>query len=152
MCIVADVILYLWNFLVSERDNHSSHQQSQIMYHKLGNFRSHIKLQTLISRNIFYDELFLQQIFSQRILMVQITVHTIPRAHAQCSHLRLCTSPSQKQQTHPRQLLRQMSYDSSFLFHSHSVSIGSVFCTLTSLQPPPPILLYIHGSCECNSF
>ena len=34
------------------------------------------------------------------------------------------TSPSQ---THPRQLLRQMSYDSSFLFHSHSISIGSVF-------------------------
>ena len=37
------------------------------------------------------------------------------------------TSPSQKQRTHSRYLSRQMSYDSSFLFHSHSVSIGSVF-------------------------
>jgi len=34
---------------------------------------------------------------------------------------------SQKQRTHSRYLSRQMSYDSSFLFHSHSVSIGSVF-------------------------
>ena len=109
MCMVADVIFYLWNFLVSERDNHSSHQQSQIMYRKVGNFCSHIKLQTLISRNFFYGEF-----FHNEILTVQITVRTIPRAHARCSHLRLCTSPSQKQRTHPRQLLGQMSYDSSF--------------------------------------
>ena len=43
-----------------------------------------------------------------------VTVHSI-------------TSPSQKQRTHSWYLSRQVSNDSSFVFHSHSVSIGSVF-------------------------
>ena len=43
----------------------------------------------------------------------------------------------------PETALREMSYDSSFLFHSHSVLVGSLLHT-NLLQPPPPVLLYIY--------
>ena len=61
------------------------------------------------------------------------------------------TSPSQKQRTHSRYLSRQMSNDSSFVFHSHSVSIGSVFGVSfhipTTLQPPLPyFFIYVVAS------
>ena len=49
-----------------------------------------------------------------------------------------------------------MFYDSSFVFHSHSVSIRksfwALFRTPTPLQPSPPVLFYIRGSRECNFF
>ena len=92
-----------------------------------------LRLRNLISRSIFYSDFFLPRI-----------IKTLRCAcHSTCSCSCLCqvswifpvpsyctfysTSPSQKQWTHPRQLLRQMSYDSSFLFYSHSVWIRSVF-------------------------
>ena len=82
---------------------------------------------------------------------MRIIVGAISCARTQCLHFRLYISPSQKQQTHLQQILRQMSYDSSFLFHSHSVSIGKflglvLFRTPTPLQPPPPILLKYNNS------
>ena len=107
-------------------------------YRKSGNFHcwkfvQSLRLRNLISRSIFYSDFFLPRII--KILRCA--------CHSTCSCSCLCqvswifpvpsyctfysTSPSQKQWTHPRQLLRQMSYDSSFLFYSHSVWIGSVF-------------------------
>ena len=59
------------------------------------------------------------------------------------------TSPSQEQQTHPQQLLRQMSYDNFFLFHSRSISIGSVF----GLSFVHTLILFnVGGILEYNSF
>ena len=115
---------------------------------------------------------FLQLIFSStnENITVRIIVCTIPRASARRSHLRswfnnvsqlfnfsapsyctfYSTSASQKQQTHQRQLSRQMSCDSSFLFHSQCFRLR--FRTPTPLQSPPLILLHIRGSLEYNNY
>ena len=64
-------------------------------------FRSCIRQQKLISRNIFYSDFFLH-----RIIKMCIILHAILCARTWRSYLWLCTSPSQKQQTLQWQLLR----------------------------------------------
>ena len=68
-------------------------------------------------------------------------------------HSTVATSPSQKQQTHLRYLLRQMSYDSSSFTataYRSEAFLGSL--SHTNDSPPPPIHLYIRGSLEYNIF
>ena len=45
-----------------------------------------------------------------------------------------------------------MFYDSSFVFHSHSVSIGRVFGHTNASPTIAAHTFYIRGSCECNFF
>ena len=68
-----------------------------------------------------------------------VTVHSI-----------VATSTSPKQRTRPRYLSRQIFYDT--FFTATAYRFRALFRTLTTLQPPPPILIYIHGSVEYISF
>ena len=66
------------------------------------------------------------------------------------------TSPSQEQWTHPWYLSRQMSHDTSFLFHSCNVSIGSIFGLSFAHQGLSnrnlPYFFNIRGSLEYSNF
>ena len=94
---------------------------------------------------------FLQRIFSTT---NNYYAYYTPR-HSTCSrsHLRLCTSPSQKPSEHTRDRFRgKCSVIVSSFFTATAYRSEEFLGAPTPLQPSPPILFYIRGSRECNFF